>query len=206
MESCYIWFVISLEYPSAYVYSCCSGKIQNWGLSRGYINPILSHFCLFFEILLSSFTFFTLESCYIWLTFILEYPSAYVYSCCPGKIQNWFHQGVHKPFFSHFCLFSGIFCLFLQFFTLEFCYIWFTLSLEYSSAYVYSFVLVKFKIWVYLGVCKPCFDPYCPFSEIFSISSILYLESFWVHNAVCFKLVLAPSDLIACGLFSIIFG
>ena len=161
----------------------------------------MSHFCLFFEIFCLFLKFSTLESCYIWFVPSLEYPSAYVYSCCPGKIQNWFHQGVHKPFFSHFCLFSGIFCLFLQFFTLEFCYIWFTLSLEYSSAYVYSFVLVKFKIWVYLGVCKPCFDPYCPFSEIFSISSILYLESFWVHNAVCFKLVLAPSDLIACGLF-----
>ena len=29
-----------------------------------------------------------------------------------------------------------IFCLFLQFVTMETCYIWFTISLEYSSAYV----------------------------------------------------------------------
>ena len=35
LESCYIWFVISLEYSSAYVCSCCPGKIQNQGLSGG---------------------------------------------------------------------------------------------------------------------------------------------------------------------------
>ena len=69
------------------------------------------------------------------------------------------------PIISHFCPFLEIFCLFLQFFTLESCYIWFTLSLEYPSAYVYSFALVKFKTWVYLGVCKPCFEPFCVFSE-----------------------------------------
>ena len=32
---------------------------------------------------------------------------------------------------SHFCLFSEFFCIFLQFSTLESCYIWFTISLGY---------------------------------------------------------------------------
>ena len=95
------------------------------------------------------------------------------------KYKIWVHQGAHKPFLSQFCLFSEIFCLFLQFFTLESCYIWFTLSLEYPSAYVYSFALVKFKILTCLGVCKPCFEPYCPLSEFF--------QSCWVSNAVCFR-------------------
>jgi len=36
---------------------------------------------------------FTLESCYIWLTISLEYPSAYVHSCYPRKIQIRVHQG-----------------------------------------------------------------------------------------------------------------
>ena len=91
LESCYIWIVTSLEYPIAYVYSCCPGKFQNRGLSggiRGYVNPILSHFCLFSEILCLFLQFFTLESCYIWILSSFEYPSAYAYSCCPGKIQN----------------------------------------------------------------------------------------------------------------------
>ena len=123
------------------------------------------------------------------------YPSAYVYSCCPVKIQN---QGLSGGFtgyvnliISHFCPFLEIFCLFLQFFTLESCYIWFTLSLEYPSAYVYSFALVKFKILVYLGVCKPCFEPYCPFSEIFFYFFNFSLESFWVCNAVLFSVTRA---------------
>ena len=145
MESCYSWFTISLEYPSAYVYSCFPGKIRNQGLSggiRGCVNPILSHFCLFSEILSLYLQFFTLKSSYIWFVTCLEYPSVYDYSFCLGKIQN---QGLSggirgcvNPILSHFCLFSEILCLFLQFSTLESCYIWFTISLEYPSAYVYS--------------------------------------------------------------------
>ena len=168
----------------------CQGVSEGTsGGFRGSINPISSHFCLFSAIFYLFLQFSALESCYIWFTISLEYPSAYVYSCCPGKILiqglSGGIRGYKNTILSQFCLFFEIFCLFLQFSTLESCYIWFTISLEYSSAHVYSFVLVKFKIWVFLGVCKPCFDPYCPFSEIFSISSILYLESFWVHNAVC---------------------
>ena len=113
-----------------------------------------------------------------------------MYSCCPGKIQN---QGLSGGFtgyvnfiISHFCPFLEIFCLFLQFFTLESCYIWFTLSLEYPSAYVYSFALVKFKILTYLGVRKPCFEPYCPLSKFFSLQ-FFTLVSCWVRNAVCFQ-------------------
>ena len=55
----YIWFTISLEYPNAYSYSFCPGKILNLGLSggnSGYVNPILSNcypfsdiFCLFLQ-------------------------------------------------------------------------------------------------------------------------------------------------------------
>ena len=83
--------MISLEYPSAFAYSCGPRKIQNQGLSwgfRGYVNPILSHFCLFSEILCLFLQFSALESCYIWLVTSLEYPSAYFYSFCPRKIQN----------------------------------------------------------------------------------------------------------------------
>ena len=107
-ESCYIWLVSRLEYPSVYVYSCCTGKIQNRGLSggiRGYVNLILSQFCLFFEILCLFLKFSTLKSCYIWFAPSLEYRSAYVYSFCPGKIQNSGPSGVYKPFLSQFCLF-----------------------------------------------------------------------------------------------------
>ena len=118
-----------------------------------------------------------------------------------GKFKIWVHQGAHKPFLSQFCLFSEIFCLFLQFFTLESCYIWFTLSLKYPSGYVYSFALVKFKLWTYLGVCKPCFEPYCHLSEFFLSFQFFTLESCWVRILSVFKLVLAPSDLLACGLF-----
>ena len=137
--------MISLEYPSAFAYSCGPRKIQNQGLSwgfRGYVNPILSHFCLFSEIFCLFLQFSMLESCYIWFTISLDYPSTHVYSCSPGKIQNQGLsggiRGCENPILSHFCLFSEILCLFLQFSTLESCYIWFTISLEYPSAYVYS--------------------------------------------------------------------
>ena len=46
------------------------------------------HSCLFAEICHIFLQFFTLESCYIWFTISLEYPSAYLYRLCPGKIQN----------------------------------------------------------------------------------------------------------------------
>ena len=81
LETCYIWLVTSLEYPSAYFYSFCPRKIQNRGLSGGireYVNPILSHFCLFLGILCLFLQFSTLELCYIWLITSLEYPRAYV--------------------------------------------------------------------------------------------------------------------------------
>merc|ERR1711983_556429 len=76
-----------------------------------------------------------------------------------GKFKIWVRQGAHKHFLSKFCLFSEIFCLILQFFTLESCYIWFTLSLEYPSAYVYSGGPGKFKIGVGQGVRKPYYYP-----------------------------------------------
>ena len=117
--SCYTWFTISLVYPSAYVYSCCPVKIQNQGLSggfRGYVNPILSHFCLFSVVFCLFLQFPTLESCYMWFTVSLEYPSAYLIGCCPRKIQNQGlsggFRGVHKPYFEPFL---PIFCDFLSF-------------------------------------------------------------------------------------------
>ena len=97
--------------------------------------PIFWDFCLFLQ-------FSTLESCYIWFTISLEYPSAYVHSFCPGKILiqglSGGFRGSINPILSHFCLFSAIFCLFLQFSTLESCCIWFRISLGYPSAYVHS--------------------------------------------------------------------
>ena len=141
-----------------------------------------------------------MELCYIWLVPSLEYLCAYVYSWCPGKFKIWFHQGAQKPFLSQFFLFSKIFCLFLQFFTLEYCYIWFTLCLEYPKCICLQFCLVKFKILTYLGVCKPCFELYCPSSEFFFISSTFYMDHVGYVMLSVFDLVLAPSDLLACGL------
>jgi len=192
LESCCIWFTISLEYPSAYLYSCSPGKIQNQGLSggiRGCKNPILSHFCLFSEILCLFLQFSTLESCYIWFKISLEYLSAHVYSCSPGKIQNQGlsggSRGCENPILSHFCLFSEILCLFLQFSTLESCYIWFTLSLEYPSAYVYSGCPAKFKIGVGQGYVNPILSHFCLFLRF----SVFFL-SFPHWNRVIFGLYL----------------
>ena len=126
---------------------------------QGVHKPFLSQFCLFSEILCLFLRFSTLETCYIWLVTSLEYSSAYVYRCCPGKIQNQGLSGGIRGYknliLSHFCLFSEILCLFLQFSILESCYIWFTISLEYPSAYLYSGCPGKFKIGVGQGVCKP---------------------------------------------------
>ena len=119
---------------------------KNQGLSggfRGYVNPILSQFCLFSVIFCLFLQFSTLESCFIWFTISLRYPNAYLYCFCPRKIQNCGLsggiRGYLNPFLSHFCLFSKIFCLFLQFYTFESCYIWFSISLEYPNAYLYCF-------------------------------------------------------------------
>ena len=142
-----------------------------------------------------------MESCYTWLTFISEYLSAYFTVVVLGKFKIRVHQGVHKPFLSHFCLFTEIVCLFLQFFTLESCFL-FSLSLEYPSAYIYSFALVKFKILVYLGVCKPCFEQYCPFYFFYFFNFLLWNHVRYVMLSV-YELVLAPSDLLACGLLCI---
>ena len=166
LESCYIWFTISLEYPSAYVHSCCPGKIQNQGLSggiRGYKNPILSLFRLFFEIFCLFLQFSTFESCYIWFTVSLKYLPAYVYSCCPRKIQNqglsWGFRGYVNPILCHFYLFSVIFCLFLQFPTLESCYIWFSISLEYANAYLHCFCPRKIQNRGLSGGIRGCVNP-----------------------------------------------
>ena len=119
-----------------------------WSI-RGCVNPIFSHFCLFSEIFCLFLQFSTLESCYIWFTICLEYLSAYVYCCCPGKIQNQGlsggFRGYVNPILSHSCLFSVTFCLFLQFSTLESCYIWFTISLGYLNAYLYCFCFRKIQ-------------------------------------------------------------
>ena len=88
-ESCYILFTFSLGYLNVYLYCFCPRKIQNWGLSggiRGYLNPILSHFCLFSDFFCLLLQFSTLELCYIWLVTSLPYIRIYVYCGCPGKI------------------------------------------------------------------------------------------------------------------------
>ena len=138
--------MISLEYSSAFVHSCSPGKIQNQGLSggiRGYVNPILSHFCPFFSLFCLFLPFSTLELFYNLFITSLVYLSAYINSCCPGKILiqglSGGFRGSINPISSHFCLFSAIFCLFLQFSALESCYIWFTISL---SILVHMFTVV----------------------------------------------------------------
>ena len=108
-----------------------------------------------------------------------------------GKSKFGSIRGYINPFWASFFYFLRFFLSFLQFFILESCYIWFKLSLQYPSEYVYIFALVKFKIWVYLVVCKPCFEPYCPFSEIFFYFFNFSLESFWVCNAVLFSVTRA---------------
>ena len=85
-----------------------------------------------------------------------------------GSLPGGLYQGVRKPYFEPFLPIFEILCLFLKCSIFESCYIWFVTSLEYPSAYVNSFALVKFKLWVYIGVFKSCFVRYCPFSEIFS--------------------------------------
>ena len=152
------------------------------GSVRGYVNPIFSHFCLFFEILCLFLKFSTFESCYIQFVPSLEYPSADDYCCCPGKIKIRVHQGVHKHFLSQFFLFSEIFLSFLQFFTLESCYIQFKLSLEYPSAYVQSCFPGKIQNQGLSGGIKgsvnPTFSHFCLFYVIF----VFFLRfSHWNH-------------------------
>ena len=144
--------------------------------------PYFEPFCLFSEILCLFLQFSTLESCYIWFKISLEYPSAYVYSGCPAKFKIGVGQGVCKPFFEPFCVFSETLCLFLLFSTLVSCYIWLVTSLEYPSAYVYSGCPGKFKIGVGQGVRKPYFEPFLPifldflsFSPVFHVGILLYL-------------------------------
>ena len=118
-----------------------------------------------------------------------------------GKFKIWVHQGAYKPFLSQFCLFFEIFVFFL-FFTLESCYIWFTLSLEYSSAYIYSFALVNSKFGSIWGYVNPVLSHIALFLRFF-----FYFFKFLLWNHVLYvmlsvyELVLAPSDLLACGLF-----
>ena len=54
------------------------------GVCQGVPKPYFEPF-LISEILCLFLHFSILESCYTWLVSSLEYPSAYVYSCCPGK-------------------------------------------------------------------------------------------------------------------------
>ena len=161
------------------------GNSNSWSV-RGYVNPILSHFCLFSEILCLFLQFSALESCYIWLVTSLEYPSAYFYSFCPRKIQNRGLSGGIRayvnPILSHFCLFLGILCLFLQFSTLELCYIWLVPSLEYLCAYVYSWCHGKIQNLGPSGGHRNPFEPVLPifldflsFSSVFHIGILLYL-------------------------------
>ena len=85
---------------------------------RGYVNPILCYFCIFSEFFCLFLQFSTLESCNIWFTVSLEYPSAYVHSCCSGKIQiqglSGGFRGSINPILSHFCIFSEFFVFFFS--------------------------------------------------------------------------------------------
>ena len=125
-----------------------------------------------------------LFSKFIYLNLNLNLMSAYITVVFLVKFKIRVHQGVHKPFLSHFCLFTEIVCLFLQFSTLESCYIWLTISLEYPSAYVYSFCFGNFQNQGLSGGIRGCVNPIlshiCLFSEIlcssvFLIGIMLYL-------------------------------
>ena len=114
MESCYIWFTISLLYPSAYVYSCCTGKNQNQGLSggiRGYETLFWAIFAYFLDILTFSTVFhieIMLHLVYIFLS-ILGHMRTVV---ALGKFKIGVCQGVRKPYFKPILL---IFWDFLSF-------------------------------------------------------------------------------------------
>ena len=65
------------------------------------------------------------------------------------------------------------FCLFLHFSTLKSWYVWFTLSLEYASACVYSYcpgnVQYQGLSGGVSGVQKPLFEPFLPISWDFCL-------------------------------------
>ena len=130
-----------------------SGSVRGYqGVQKPYFESFLPIFYEFFCVFLQ---FHTLESCYVWFTISLEYLIAYVYSCCPGKVKNGSvrgYQGVRKPYFEPFLPTFWDFLSFLQFSTLESCYIWFTISLEYFNAYVNSCCPEKIQKMVCQGL------------------------------------------------------
>ena len=135
----------------------CQGV--SWGK-----NTILCHFCLFFEIFCLFLQFSTLESCYIWFTISLEYSSAYVFSCWPGKIQNQGQSGgiwgVEKPYFEPFLPIFEIFVFFFSF--PHWNHVIFGLQLVQSIlVHICRFAaLENFKIIVCQGVRKHYFQPF----------------------------------------------
>ena len=90
---------------------------------------------------------------------------------------------------THICPFFEIFCLFLQFSMLESCYIWFTISLEYFSPYVYSNCPGKFKIRVCQGVSGGTKTPFWAVFAYF-LRFFVFFFSFLHWNHVIFGLQL----------------
>ena len=95
-----------------------------------------------------------------------------------GNSNSWSVRGYVNPILSHFCLFSEILCLFLQFSALESCYIWHVIFVHMFTVGA----LGKFKIWVHQGGTETLFEPVLPifldflsFSSFFHIGILLYL-------------------------------
>ena len=153
----------------------------------------MSNFCLFSVFFCRFLQFSTLELCYIWFTISLEYHSAYVHSCCPGKILiqglSGGFRGSINPILSNFCLFSVIFCLFLQFSPFESCYIWFTISLRYPNAYLYCFCPRKIQNWGLSGGIRGYLNPFFSHFAYFPIFLVFFSFPHWNLVIFCLQLV-----------------
>ena len=102
------------------------------------------------------------------------------------KIKSRVCQGVSGGYkntiLSHFCLFFGIFCLFLQFSTLESCYIWFTLVQSNIVHMCTVVALEKFKIWICQGVPGGTKTPFLAiFAYFLRIFGFFFSFLHWNH-------------------------
>ena len=98
------------------------GKIHKMGFRSMSVGKnalfwtILTLFAHFFRFFCLFLQFSTLESCYSRFEISLVYLNAYVYSCCPGKIQNQdLSGGIKTLFWAIFACILRIFAFFFSF-------------------------------------------------------------------------------------------
>ena len=128
----------------------------------GYLNPILSHFCLFSDIFVFFFSFTPLNHVIFGFQLVQGILMHIFTVFALGKFKIVVFQGVSgvlKPYFSHFYLFYEILFHFLQFSILESYHIWCRISLEYPSAYVYSCFSGKIQNQGLSGGIRGCENP-----------------------------------------------